>query len=97
MKQYIFSIVPRVNKESNEIELYYLDFRNDLTCFCRSEGHNYASLGYYRQNTRKPQTKKEIKAAKELVRFYGTIEGLTDCIEVQRQRLRSVKVKTISA
>lgn len=97
MKKYIFSIVPRVNKDSNEIELYYLDFRNQLTCFCKSEGHNYADLSYYHRKTRKPQTEKEIKAANNLISFYATIEGETDCIEVQRKRLRSVKVKTISA
>lgn len=48
-----FKIVPRVCKETNEIELFYNIERKELVCNDQNEGHVSATYGYYLQKTMK--------------------------------------------
>lgn len=43
--KYINTVV-KYNKQLNCLELFYLDQRNDLVCFCFKEGHNLACKEY---------------------------------------------------
>lgn len=69
----------RMDAKNKELVLFYLDERNDLVCFTKSEGHSSASYGYYLKTDYVRESFSEHKQAVDLVEFYNSIDPDNDC------------------
>jgi Fe-S cluster biogenesis protein NfuA len=64
-------IVPRINKQNGDMELFYYDHRKDIVCVHPSEGHCSSEYSYYRDMTLRVPVERMEEARKMIANYIG--------------------------